>query len=114
MIYVGSLISGFLNGLFASGAGQILVFMFIFIFKIDTHKSRATSIFVVGIVTIITFIRYLFFVDLTAYHIIIVLFAGGIFGALGSKIMKKINSNWLNLISGIVITGFSLFSIIKK
>ena len=113
MIYVGSLISGIINGLFASGAGQILVFMFIFLFKMDTHKSRATSVFIIGSVTIFSFMRYLQFVNLSLDHALIVTISGLFLGTIGSKVMKKINSDYLNLISGLVITGFSIYSIIR-
>ena len=113
MIYVGSLLSGIINGLFASGAGQIIVFLFIYFLKIETHTARATSVFLMGIVTIITFIRYLNFVNLEIIHIIIVILSGLIFGIVGSKIMKKLQPDYLNLISGIIIAGFAIYNIIK-
>lgn len=113
MICVGSIISGFLNGLFASGAGQILVFMFIFFLNVETHEARATSVFIIGILTIITFIRYNIFVKLKITDVIVVTITGLAFGTVGSKIMKKIKPDYLNLISGIAITGFSFYSILK-
>lgn len=113
MIYVGSLLAGFINGLFASGAGQILVFILIYFLKVETHDARATSIFLIGIVTIVTLIRYLSFIDLKIEHVIIVTITGLIFGMVGSKIMKKISPEYLNLISGVVISGFAIYSIIR-
>ena len=113
MIYVGSLVSGVINGLFASGAGQILVFVFIYCLKIQTHTARATSIFVICIVTVVTFVRYLYFVDLDFSHVAIVALFGSVFGIVGSKLMKKIESNYLNLLSGLVTTGFALYGIMK-
>ena len=113
MLCVGSLISGIINGLFASGAGQILVFMLIYFLKIDTHKARATSIFLIGVITVISFIRYLFIIDLKTNDMFIVVVSGLFFGVIGSKIMKRIDSNWLNLISGLVITTFCIYSIIR-
>lgn len=113
MIYVGSLLSGVINGLFASGAGQIIVFLFIYFLKIETHTARATSVFLMGLVTIVTLVRYLNFIKLKIIHVIIVIITGLIFGILGSKLMKKIQSDWLNLISGIVIAGFAIYNLIK-
>ena len=113
MIYVGSLLSGIINGLFASGAGQIIVFLFIYFLKIETHTARATSVFLMGIVTVITVIRYLNFIELELIHIIIVILSGLIFGIVGSKIMKKLQPDYLNLISGIIIAGFAMYNIIK-
>ena len=114
MIYVGSLLAGFINGLFASGAGQIIVFLFIYLLKLETHEARATSIFLIGIVTIITFIRYLGFVELEMKHIAIVIIIGAIFGSMGSKLMKKIPADYLNLISGMIISGFAIYNLVKN
>ena len=113
MMCIGSLLAGFINGLFASGAGQIIVFLFIYILGIETHKARATSVFLMGIVTIITIIRYMMFVDLKLSHVITAIATGLVFGVWGSKIMKKIKSEYLNLISGILVAGFAIYSLIR-
>lgn len=113
MIYVGSLLSGIINGIFASGAGQIIVFLLIYILNIETHSARATSVFVMGLVTIVTFIRYMQFVDLNFKDVFLVTLSGLIFGIVGSTIMKKIQSDYLNLISGIIVAGFAIYSLIK-
>lgn len=113
MMSFGSFFAGIINGLFASGAGQIVVFILVFILKIETHKARATSIFLISIVTIITILRYVLSIKLKIYHVIVVVISGLLFGMVGSKIMKKIPSNYLNLISGIVVTGFAIYSLIR-
>ena len=113
MIYVGSLLSGVINGVFASGAGQIMVFLLIFILKIETHTARATSVFLMGLVTIVTFVRYLTFVKVEILHVVIVVITGLIFGIIGSKIMKKLQPDYLNLISGIIVAGFAVYNIIR-
>lgn len=113
MIYIGSLLSGVINGMFASGAGQIMVFLLIFVLKIETHAARATSVFLMGLVTIVTFIRYLTFVKVKIYHVIIVAITGVVFGIIGSKIMKKLQPDYLNLISGIIVAGFAIYNILR-
>lgn len=113
MIYVGSLLSGVINGLFASGAGQILVFLFVYVLKIKTHDARATSVFLMSIVTIFTFVRYLGFIDVKMNDVIVAIITGLIFGVVGSKIMNKIKSDYLNLLSGILIAGFAIYSLVK-
>lgn len=113
MIYVGSLLSGIINGVFASGAGQIMVFLLIFIVKIETHTARATSVFLMGLVTVVTFIRYLTFVKAEMLHMLVAALAGLIFGTIGSKIMKKMQPDYLNLISGIVVAGFAIYNILR-
>lgn len=113
MIYVGSLLAGVINGVFASGAGQIIVFLFIYFMNIETHKARATSVFLLSVVTIITFVRYLEFVALKPAHIVIVILCGIVFGVVGSKLMEKLKSDYLNLLSGLVVAGFAIYSLIK-
>lgn len=113
MIYVGSLLSGIINGLFASGAGQIIVFLFIYFLQIETHTARATSVFLMGLVTIVTIIRYLTFIKLELIHVIIVIVCGFLFGIVGAKLMKKLQPDYLNLISGVVVAGFAIYNLIK-
>ena len=109
MIYIFSFVSGIINGLFASGAGQILVFFLIYIAKIDTHKARATSMLCMSLTAILSFIRYIKMVE-----VIIVAICGLVLGALGAKIMNKIESNALNILSGIIIFGLSLYNIFAR
>lgn len=114
MIYIFSLIAGIVNGLFASGAGQIVVFFLIYILKVETHTARATSIFCVVLTTIITLIKYFKFTNLNISQVITVLLIGAIFGMIGSKIMKRIPSNYLNIFSGILIVSLALYNLIKR
>lgn len=109
IIYI---IVGIINGLFSSGAGQILVFYLIYILKQDTIKSREFSLIVMPIISIVTFILYYFKSSVNIIQLIIFVLISIILGYVGSKIMNKINSNILNLLSGIllvVITAFSLW-----
>jgi len=114
MIYVFSAISGMINGLFASGAGQILVFYLVFIQKAETHKARATSLFCTAIATIVSIIRYLNVIKADYKILLIAAFSGIIMGFLGSKLMNKIESNKLNLLSGAVITFFAIYNLISS
>lgn len=109
IIYI---IVGIINGLFSSGAGQILVFYLIYILKQDTVKSREFSLIVMPIISIVTFILYCFKSNINFVQLIIFVIISIILGFVGSKIMSKINSNILNLSSGVllvIITAFSLW-----
>lgn len=114
MIYLVGLICGLLNGLFASGAGQILVLYLVFLRKLDTYKSRATSVLCLGCVTLFSLISYIKIVNFKFEQILIALVSGMIFGPFGAKLMRKINPNLLNLISGLLIIAFSLYNLIKN
>lgn len=109
MIYLVGLFVGFLNGLFASGAGQILVFYLIFIKKLDTHLMRAVSVAVLSVASIISVFGYSSFVNYDIVKIIVISIIAAITGYIGSKLMKKIPANALNLISGILIVGLTIY-----
>lgn len=111
MIYFVSLACGILNGLFTAAAGQVMIFYLVFILKLDAHKSRATSIFCVSMITIITFVGYLRFINIKLEEVITIALSAILFASLGTVIMKKIKPNILNLISGILITTISIYKL---
>lgn len=112
MIYVISLITGMLNGLFASGAGQVLVIYLVFIKKIDTHVARALSVSLLSISSIFAIFGYMRFVEFELKYIITFAIIAAVTGIIGTKIMKKIPSNILNLISGVLIVSLTLYKMI--
>ena len=114
MIYFGSFFAGIINGLFASGAGQILVFVLIFILKKDAYKSRKLSVLVIGITSILTLIRYIKTVKTSIKNVLIVWIIGLFFGTIGTKLMKKVDKNILNILSGSLIVGLSLYKLIRS
>lgn len=113
MIYLVGLFVGFLNGLFASGAGQILVFYLIFIKKLDTHLMRAVSVAVLSTSSIISVLGYSSFVEYDIIKIIVLAIIAAITGYLGSKLMKIIPANILNLISGVLIVGLTIYKFLS-
>lgn len=114
MIYLVGIIVGILNGIFAAGAGQILVVYLILINKKDSHIIRGTTIPILSIVSIFTLIGYSKFIEFDYKKVIIIVILSIIAGIIGSKLMKKLESNTLNLISGIVITILSLIRLFMR
>lgn len=114
MIYFISILCGIINGLFAAAAGQIMIFYLVFILKKEAHTSRATSIFCISLITIISLIGYLKLAKFKFYEVITVVLCGLIFGVLGSTVMKKIKSNWLNLLSGGLVFGLGIYKLFFK
>ncbi len=109
------LVIGLVNGLFSSGAGQILIFYLVYILKKDTQKCREFSLTVMPLISIPTFIFYFIKSKIDLKISIIFIIISIVFGFLGNKTMKKINPSILNLISGIflvVITSISLWRIL--
>ena len=113
MIYFIGIFVGFLNGLFASGAGQILVFYLIFIKKFDTHLMRGVSIAVLSIASIISIFGYSTFINYDISKVVVLGVISAITGYIGSKLMKKISSNVLNLISGILLVGLTIYKFLS-
>ena len=103
---------GIINGLFSSGAGQILIFYWVYILKKDTKLSRNLSLSIMPIVSIPTFIYYLSKVDVSVIKCVVLVSISILFGWLGNSTINKINGKILNLISGIflvIITCYSLW-----
>lgn len=114
MIYIIGLFVGLLNGLFASGAGQILVIYLIFFKKFDTHVTRAVSVSVLSAASIFAIFGYSNIVNYDLGKVISLALVSGIFGFLGAKLMKKIPADILNIISGVLVIGLTLYNIFFK
>lgn len=106
------MIIGLVNGLFSTGAGQLLIFYLVYMLKLDTKKSREFSLTLMPLISIPTFIFYCIKTKLQIKVSVIFIAISLAFGFLGNKAMKKINPNLLNLISGIflvIVTSISLW-----
>ena len=114
MIYFVCFFVGILNGIFASGAGQVLVFYLIYVIKLETHKARIMSIASLSISSIFTIFGYKEYIGVDIYNLINIIIITGIAGVIGMKIMKKFPSEILNLISGILIVGLTLYRFLVK
>jgi uncharacterized membrane protein YfcA len=113
MIYLVGLICGILNGVFAAGAGQVLVFYLVFVMKLESHMSRGVSISILSISSIIALIGYSKFVNFDIKLVIIISIISLVSGVIGAKLMNKIKSDYLNLISGIVVIVLAIIQLIK-
>ena len=76
MSYLIFILIGAINGLFSSGAGQLLIFYLVYILKRDTKLSREYSLTIMPIISIPTFIIYCTksSIDITMSFIFIVIF----------------------------------------
>jgi len=97
------LITGFVNGIFGSGGGTIIVPALVFFFHLKDYKAHATAISIILPLSIISTIIYLMNnnipIDLT-----LKVMSGGLIGSyIGAKSLKKIPTNLLRKIFGSVI-----------
>ena len=104
IIYVfGGLVSGFLNGLFGSGGGTLIVpFLEIFL-KLDPKKSHATAILIIFSYTLISLVFYGFSGRLD-FPLALKVSAGGVLGGLlGAKLLNKLSGRFIRIGFGAVM-----------
>lgn len=100
--------------MFASGSGQILVLYLITFLKIETHKVRKVSVAVLSMSSILALSGYKKLVHFEINKIILLITISVFTGVIGTKIMKKIPAHILNLMSGILLVGLTLFKFLKR
>lgn len=105
--------AGIISGMFSSGGGLILVPIYVHILKLDEKVARATSLFCILPMVLVTAIIYSRnnFIN---WEIGIKCAIGGIIGgALGGKLLNKIPAKYLQ-ISFILFLFYAGISIIFK
>lgn len=98
-------LAGFISGFFASGGGMIVVPALIHLFKLKEAEARATSIFIILPMVIVSGIFYSSnsFID---WNIALKCAAGGIIGGyIGAKLLKRASEKTLK-ISFIIFLGY--------
>ena len=102
LIFIG-IITGFINGIFGSGGGIIVVPALIFLLQVEEHKAHATAIAIILPLSIISTIIY-FINGSIPFKLAIPVSIGGILGGfIGAKTLNKIPPNALRKIFGGVI-----------
>ena len=107
------IIAGIVSGMFSSGGGLILVPIYVYVLKMSEKESRATSLFCILPMVIVTAIMYgrSNFIN---WEIGIRCAIGGIIGGLvGGKLINKIHSKYLK-ISFIIFLFYAGFSTIFR
>ena len=92
--------SGFLNGLFGSGGGTVLVPAMVFLLGVDEQKAHATAIFVILPLSIISSFIY-FKNNFVNWPPTLIVSAGGMIGAyIGAKLLNRLTPRALRIIFG--------------
>ncbi len=97
---VGGVIAGFLNGLFGSGGGTIIVPFLEEFLNQDEHKAHATAILIILCFTVLSLFFYGFQNNLNVSLALKVSVGGVIGGAIGAKLLKKLSGSLLRKIFG--------------
>ncbi|NLX61584.1 MAG: sulfite exporter TauE/SafE family protein [Tissierellia bacterium] len=107
------LITGFINGLFGSGGGMIIVPALIFFVGIKEHKAHATAISIILPLSIISTFFYLK-ADIIKFNIALNVALGGIIGSfIGAKLLNKIPAPLLRKIFASIIILTAIRMILK-
>ncbi len=97
---VGGLAAGFLNGLFGSGGGTVIVPFLEEFLDQDEHASHATAILIILCFTIISLFFYGYRNHLD-YPLALTVSIGGVVGGfIGAKLLKKLSGNVIRKIFG--------------
>lgn len=101
-------ISGVISGLFAAGGGMIVVPALIHIFKLEDAKARATSVFAILPMVVVSGLFY-YKKDYIDWNLGIKCAIGGIIGGIiGAKLLKKISSKTLRILFVIFLAYTSI------
>ena len=92
------LLAGIISGLFAAGGGMIVVPALIHIFKIEDAKARATSVFAILPMVIVSGIFY-YKNNYINWNLGIKCAIGGIIGGVvGARLLNKVSTHILKLL----------------
>lgn len=97
----GGIVAGFLNGLFGSGGGTIIVPFLETFLKVDPKKSHATAILIILGFTLVSLLFYGFSGTLDFSLALKVSVGGVIGGFLGAKLLGKLTFSAIHKIFGI-------------
>lgn len=101
-------ISGVISGLFAAGGGMIVVPALIHIFKLEDAKARATSVFAILPMVVVSGLFY-YKKDYIDWNLGINCAIGGIIGGIiGAKLLKKMSSKTLRILFVIFLAYTSI------
>lgn len=101
------LIAGIICGLFGTGGGMILVPAFIYMLKVEPKMARATSLFCMLVMVIVSSVFY-YKNNYIEWKVGFLCAIGGIAGGyLGAKILKKVPDYVLKIAFTIFIAYYS-------
>lgn len=102
------LIAGIISGLFAAGGGMIVVPALIHIFKLEDARARATSVFAILPMVVVSGLFY-YKNDYIDWNLGIKCAIGGIIGGIiGAKLLKKMSSKTLRILFVIFLAYTSI------
>lgn len=97
------LVTGFVNGLFGSGGGTLVVPAMERFLHVQTHQAHATAIAVILPLSVLSLLIY-FWQGEMAWQVALWASGGGIIGGrIGAKLLERISGIWLHRIFGLFL-----------
>lgn len=94
------IITGFVNGLFGSGGGTVLVPCMEKFLKTEPQKAHACAIAVILPLSIISALLYVHRLKAGITPLVTVSIGGTLGGFIGAKLLGKISVKWLHIVFG--------------
>ena len=101
-------ITGFLNGLFGSGGGTVVVPAMERFLQTECHKAHATAIAIILPLSVISAIIYMKGGDTDWMIVLYVSIGGAVGGFMGAKLLKKLSAKWLHKIFGLFMIAAAI------
>lgn len=92
--------TGFLNGLFGSGGGTVVVPCLERFLDVEEHKAHASAIAIILPLSILSAFMYTRNTKLEWFSILTISAGGMVGGYIGAKLLTKISAKWLHKIFG--------------
>lgn len=104
------MVTGFVNGLFGSGGGTIVVPAMERFLGVEEHKAHATAIAVILPLSLLSLGIYLWKTGLSeVWQIALWASAGGLAGGVvGARLLQKVSGTWLHRIFGIFLLAAAM------
>lgn len=102
------LITGFINGVFGSGGGTLLVPILNNILKVEEHKSHATALAIIVFLTSASSVVYIFNGTYNLELTFKVAVGSVIGGILGARLLCKVTGRFLRISFGLIMIIASL------
>lgn len=107
------LVVGFVNGFLGAGGGMLLVPLLTYLFKMDTKVTHSTAVFVMLPICLISGLTYML-KGVIDYTILLPVAIGTLIGGvIGTFVLKKLNSNWINYIFYVVMIGSGVWILVR-
>ena len=97
LFLVFSMVIGAINGIFGGGGGMLCVPLLKWLLKLDDKSSHATTVLIMAIISVPTLIVYITTLPFDLTSVTFVTLGVVVGGFIGSKLLKKLSNDTINI-----------------